>query len=33
MPFGSDCEYVDLEACVIANKDKENPEAYCQTLK
>ncbi len=33
MPFGSNCEYKNFEACVIDNQDKENPEAYCTTLE
>lgn len=32
MPFGSNCEYENFEACVMANSDKDNPEAYCSTL-
>ena len=29
MPFG---KYKDFAACVAANRDKENPEAYCAQL-
>jgi len=32
VPFGSDCEYKDFDACVAANSDKDNPEGYCATL-
>jgi hypothetical protein len=32
MPFGPDCEYEDIDACVAANGDKDDPEAYCATL-
>ena len=32
MPFGSNCEYENFDACVMANSDKDNPEAYCSTL-
>lgn len=30
MPFAG---YKDFDACVLANKDKENPEAYCGEIK
>lgn len=33
MPFGGDCEYADFDACVKANKDKDDPKAYCATLQ
>ena len=29
MPFGGDCEYPDMDACIAANGDKGNPGAYC----
>lgn len=29
MPFG---KYKDFAACVAANQDKQNPEAYCAAL-
>lgn len=32
MPFGTNCEYPDFAACVSANQDKEDPDAYCATL-
>jgi hypothetical protein len=30
MPFGP---YADFAACVAANRDKRDPEAYCATIK
>jgi len=30
MPFAG---YKDFDACVLANKDKEDPEAYCGAIK
>ena len=32
MPFGANCEYADFDACVLANKDKDDPQGYCATL-
>lgn len=32
MPFGSDCEYTDMDACIAANRDKNDPAAYCGAL-
>lgn len=32
MPFGSECEYEDMAACVRANSDKDDPEGYCAKL-
>ena len=32
MPFGTNCEYPDFAACVSANQDKDNPDAYCAAL-
>lgn len=32
MPFGYNCEFPDFDACVAANQDKDNPEAYCAAL-
>lgn len=32
MPFGAECEYPDFDACVLANGDKQDPEAYCAEL-
>jgi hypothetical protein len=32
MPFGNDCEYADFDACVAANGDKDDPDAYCAQL-
>ena len=33
MPFGFDKEYLNWDACIRANADKDNPEAYCGWLK
>lgn len=33
MPFGPDCEYDDFAACLRANADKDDPEAYCGKLQ
>lgn len=33
MPFGNDCEFENFDACVAANQDKENPEAFCAALQ
>lgn len=32
MPFGPDCEYADFDACVRANSDKGDPNAYCAQI-
>jgi hypothetical protein len=32
VPFGHDCEYPDFDACLAANQDKDDPEAYCGAL-
>lgn len=32
MPFGSRCEFPDFAACVRANRDKDDPQAYCAEL-
>lgn len=32
MPFGPDCEYADMDACIAANQDKDDPGAYCAVL-
>lgn len=32
MPFGSDCEYANMEDCVSRNSDRDDPEAYCAEL-
>ena len=32
MPFGSNCEYPDFEACVTANQDKDDPQSYCAAI-
>ena len=32
MPFGPDCEYKDMDACVAAHSDKDDPEAYCAEI-
>ena len=31
-PFGNHCEYHNFQACVRANQDKDDPEAYCAVL-
>lgn len=31
-PFGSECEFGTLEACIAANQDKNDPGAYCAVL-
>lgn len=33
MPFGPNCEYADFQACVSANQDKDDPEAWCASLQ
>lgn len=33
MPFGPKCEYANFEACIKANGDKNDPEAYCAVLE
>ena len=33
MPFGFDNEYPDWDACIQANQDKDDPEAYCGWMK
>lgn len=32
MPFGAHCEYANFDACVVANSDKADPQAYCAAL-
>lgn len=32
MPFGSECEYPSMAACVEDNQDKDQPDAFCATL-
>ena len=32
MPFGGDCEYADMDACIAANQDKGDPQGYCATV-
>jgi hypothetical protein len=32
MPFGTDCEYADMDACIKANAGKADPDAYCAVL-
>lgn len=32
MPFGDECQFSDFGACLRANSDKENPQAYCAEL-
>lgn len=33
MPFGGSCEFEDFDACVAANQDREDPDAYCAALE
>lgn len=33
MPFGNECEFPDFAACVSANQDKDDPEAFCAELQ
>lgn len=33
MPFGYDNEYANWDACIQANQDKDDPEAYCGWLQ
>jgi 2'-5' RNA ligase len=33
MPFGPNCEYADMEACIADNGDKDDPAGYCATLQ
>ena len=32
MPFGGDCEYADMDACIAANQGKDDPQGYCATV-
>ena len=33
VPFGDKCQYSDFAACVAANGDKDDPDAYCAALQ
>lgn len=32
MPFGPDCIFPDMDACMAAHSDKEDPAAYCAEM-
>jgi len=32
MPFGPNCEWANMDACIAANEDKDDPSAWCATV-
>jgi len=32
MPFGPNCEWADMDKCIAANADKDDPSAWCATV-
>ena len=32
MPFGDSCQFENMDACVAAHQDKEDPAAYCAEM-